>query len=249
MFLRGTLQAQRAEDWCSQRGTLQTQMPHDATDGLATSVWTLFRVQRGRLLTSCRQRVRRTRSEKPQVRTTILLLRHGAPSRGHYRPKKLRTGVPRRGHCRRTNVQRGYRPVGTVGFCQFSGAVRAYSRAFPPTSEERPEARYHGFGFASRSRGLVFLDGDIADPNFNTAFDPSLEYSTAKVVLFWPPPYYFPPWSPSSCAVDDVPYSCAEQYMMAENTKFLQDHRAVGLIMSSPRPSTRKFIGRGRAQL
>ena len=33
--------------------------------------------------------------------------------------------------------------------------------------------------------------------------------------------------------------------MMAEKTKVLQDHRAVGLIMSSPRPSIRKRIGRG----
>ena len=129
--------------------------------------------------------------------------------------------------------------------CHFLGAVRVDFRAFPPTSEERLEARYHGFGFASCSRGLVFPNGDIADPYFNTAFHPSLEYSTAKVVLFWQSPCYFPPWSPSSFAVDDVPYSCAEQYMMAENTKFLQDHRAVGLIMSSPRPSTRKRIGRG----
>ena len=45
--------------------------------------------------------------------------------------------------------------------------------------------------------------------------------------------------------MNDVPYVCAEQYMMAENTKFFQDHRAVGLIMSSPSPSTRKRIGRG----
>ena len=33
--------------------------------------------------------------------------------------------------------------------------------------------------------------------------------------------------------------------MMAEKTNFLQDHRAVGLIMSSPSPSTPKRIGRG----
>ena len=33
--------------------------------------------------------------------------------------------------------------------------------------------------------------------------------------------------------------------MMAEKTKLFQDHRAVGLIMSSPSPSTRKGIGRG----
>ena len=127
----------------------------------------------------------------------------------------------------------------------FSGAVRADFRAFPPTNEERPEARYLGFGFASCFRGLVFPDGNIADPNSNTAFHPSLEYSTDKVVLFWQPQSYFPPWSPSSFAVDDVPYSCAEQYMMAETTKLFQHHRAVGLIMSSSSPSTRKRTGRG----
>ena len=33
--------------------------------------------------------------------------------------------------------------------------------------------------------------------------------------------------------------------MMAEKTRLFQDHRAVGLIMSSPSPSTRKRIGRG----
>ena len=38
MFLRGTLQAQRTEDWCSQRGKLQTQMSNEAPDGLARSV-------------------------------------------------------------------------------------------------------------------------------------------------------------------------------------------------------------------
>ena len=38
VFLRETLQVQSAEDWCSQRETLQTQMPNEATDGLAPSV-------------------------------------------------------------------------------------------------------------------------------------------------------------------------------------------------------------------
>ena len=33
--------------------------------------------------------------------------------------------------------------------------------------------------------------------------------------------------------------------MMAETTGIFQYHRAVGLIMSSPRPSTRKRIGLG----
>ena len=33
--------------------------------------------------------------------------------------------------------------------------------------------------------------------------------------------------------------------MMADKTRLFQYHRAVGLIMSSPSPSTRKRIGRG----
>ena len=165
------------------------------------------------------------------------------PRKGTLQARRAEDRCSQKGTLRTHKYQRGYRRVGTVGFCHFSGAVRANSRTFPPTSEKRPEARYHGFGFASCSRGLVFLDGNIAGPNFNTAFDLSLEYSTAKVVLFWQPPSYFPPLFPSPFAVDDVPYSCAEQYIMPEKTKFLRDHRAVGLIISSPRPSTR--IGRG----
>ena len=240
VFLRGALQGQRAEDGVPRGGHCRPKCPTRLPTGWHRRCWTLFRVQQGRLFTSFPQRVRRTRGKKPRVRTRILLPRPGAPARGHYRPKEPETGVPRRGHCRPTNIQRGYRQVGTVGFCHFSGAVIADSRAFPPTSEERHEARYHGFGFASCSRGLVFPDGDIAGPNSNTAIDPSLQYSTDKVVLSWQPPSYFPPWSPLSFAVDDVPYSCAEQYMMAEKTKFFRDHQAVGLVMSSPSPSTRK---------
>ena len=38
----GTLQAESAENWCSQRGTLQTTMPNEATDGLAPSVLDYF---------------------------------------------------------------------------------------------------------------------------------------------------------------------------------------------------------------
>ena len=59
-----------------------------------------------------------------------------------------------------------------------------------------------------------------------SAFDPSLNYSTDKIVLFWQPPSYFLRWSPSSFS-----------WTMA-------DHRAVELIMSSSDPSTHKLIGR-----
>ena len=74
------------------------------------------------------------------------------------------------------------------------------------------------------------------------AFDPSLEYSTDNVVLFWHTPSYFSQWSPSSFVVDGVSSSCAEQFMMAEKARLLIDHRAVELIMSSPDPSTHKRI-------
>ena len=42
VLLTGALQTQRAEDWCSQRGTLETQVPNEATDGLAPSVLDSF---------------------------------------------------------------------------------------------------------------------------------------------------------------------------------------------------------------
>ena len=44
--------------------------------------------------------------------------------------------------------------------------------------------------------------------------------------------------------MDGVPYSCAEQFVMAENARLFKDHRAVELIMSSPDPSTHNRIGR-----
>ena len=102
----------------------------------------------------------------------------------------------------------GFAPSGSG---HFSGAVGVDSRVLSANERRRPEAKNRGFGFASCSRGLVFPDGDVAGPNSNTAFDPSLEYFTDRVVLFWQPPYYFSPWFPSSFVVDDVPYSCVEQ--------------------------------------
>ena len=78
-----------------------------------------------------------------------------------------------------------------------------------------------------------------------SAFDPSLEYSTGNVVLFWHSPSHFSQWSPSPFVVDGVPYSCAEQFMMAGKARIFKDHRAAELIMSSPDPSAHKRIGRG----
>ena len=185
VFLRGTLQAQRAEDWCSQRGTLQTQMPNEATDGLAPS-----------LLDSFSGAARAASYEFPPAseedsrRETPGSDSHLAPEawRSHkvtLQAQRAEDVCSQKGTLQTHKCPTRLPTVGTVGFCHFSGSARANSRAFPPTSEERPEARYHGFRFASCSRGLVFPDGDIAGPNSNTAFDPSLECSTDEMVLFW----------------------------------------------------------------
>lgn len=44
-------------------------------------------------------------------------------------------------------------------------------------------------------------------------------------MLFWPPPSRFSQWFPSSFAVDNVSYSCAEQFTIAEKARLFQDHR------------------------
>ena len=58
-------------------------------------------------------------------------------------------------------------------------------------------------------------------------------YSTDNVVLFWQPPSYFSKWSPSSFFVDGVPYSCVEQFMMAEKARLFK--KTIGLWGSSCR--------------
>ena len=87
MFLRGTLQAQRAKEWCSQRGTLQAQMSNEATNGLAPSVFAILRAQLERILAFSRQRAKKTRGKKLRVRIRIVLPKPGVPGRGYCRPK------------------------------------------------------------------------------------------------------------------------------------------------------------------
>ena len=84
----------------------------------------------------------------------------------------------------------------------------------------------------------------ITDGSAPSVFDPTLEYSTEHVVLFWQPPSCFSQWSPSSFVVDNVSYSYAEQFMMAEKACLFQDRRTEELIMSSPDPSALKHWSR-----
>ena len=75
-------------------------------------------------------------------------------------------------------------------------------------------------------------------------FNPTREYSTGNVVLFWQPPSIFPQWTSSALVVDDVSYSCAEQLMMAEKARLFHDNRALELILSTSEPRSHKRIGR-----
>ena len=122
-------------------------------------------------------------------------------------------------------VQRGYRRVGTVGFLTFFraqlGKILAFSRQRTKRARgEKPRVRVRVVlptpGVPGRGH---------CRPKFQHGFDSSLEYSTDRVVLFWHPPSYFSPWSPSSLVVDGVSYSWVEQYMMAEKASVFQDHR------------------------
>ena len=63
--------------------------------------------------------------------------------------------------------------------------------------------------------------------------------------MFWQPRSCFSQWPPASFVVDDMSYSCAEQFVMAEKARLFQDRRAEELIVSSPDPSAHKRIGRG----
>ena len=67
-------------------------------------------------------------------------------------------------------------------------------------------------------------------------FNPTREYFTANVVLFRQPPYILSQRTASAFVVDDVSYSCAEQFMMAEKARFFHDNRALELILSTSEP-------------
>ena len=78
------------------------------------------------------------------------------------------------------NVQRGYRRVATSVLDSFSGAARAASYELPPASEGDPRRETPGSdsylapeawsprkGTLQAQRGLVFPEGDIADPQMS----------------------------------------------------------------------------------
>lgn len=60
-------------------------------------------------------------------------------------------------------------------------------------------------------------------------------------------PFYggvFSQWYPSPMVIDDVEYSCAEQYMMAKKALLFGDIVRHDAIMGTPNPREQKAIGR-----
>ena len=68
----------------------------------------------------------------------------------------------------------------------------------------------------------AYMPNTSSDGLAPSTFDPFLEYSTENVVLFWQPLSFISQWSLTSFFVDDVSYSCAEHFTMAEKTRLFK---------------------------
>ena len=206
----GRLQAQTAEDWCSQRGPLQTQVLNEATDGLARLVLDSFS---GAIRTASYELP--PVSEEDPRRETAGSGSHHAPEAWCSHKETLQAHRAEDWCSMKGTLQTQVSNEATKGlapsvFDHFSGAVRADSWVFPPTSEEDPsretvgsDSRRAPEAWCSRKETLQIQSaeawcsrtGTLQAGNSNTVFDPSLEYSTYKIFLFWQPPSYFSPWS------------------------------------------------------
>ena len=73
--------------------------------------------------------------------------------------------------------------------------------------------------------------------NTEDAFDPTQEYSTSEMVLFWQPPSVFSQWTGATFLEDGVSYINAEQYFASEKARLFGDTDALQRIMriSDPR--------------
>jgi ribA/ribD-fused uncharacterized protein len=75
-------------------------------------------------------------------------------------------------------------------------------------------------------------------------FDGSQVIETPTMVLFWQPPGVFGQWTPSPFTVDDVAYTCAEQFMMAEKARLFGDEATRAKIVATASPREHKALGR-----
>ncbi|KAH9261014.1 hypothetical protein BASA81_000718 [Batrachochytrium salamandrivorans] len=62
--------------------------------------------------------------------------------------------------------------------------------------------------------------------------------------LFWRPPHPFSNWTPSTFTVNNVTYTCAEQFMMAAKARLFGDLDSERKIMATSDPKQHKDLGR-----
>mmetsp|Transcript_6841 Transcript_6841/g.9575 ORF Transcript_6841/g.9575 Transcript_6841/m.9575 type:complete len:212 (+) Transcript_6841:96-731(+) len=72
--------------------------------------------------------------------------------------------------------------------------------------------------------------------------DISIETETA--IFFWKPPSIFSQWTPSPFTVDNITYSCAEQFMMAQKANLFGDDASFRQILSAQKPISMLKLGR-----
>lgn len=63
-----------------------------------------------------------------------------------------------------------------------------------------------------------------------------------QFTFFWDGP--FSQWEPSPFLLDEVEYTCAEQYMMAEKARLFEDEATLEEILEAEDPRTQKRLGR-----
>lgn len=74
--------------------------------------------------------------------------------------------------------------------------------------------------------------------------NPDVLRVTDRFVFFWKPPSPFGQWTPSRFSVDGVPYTCAEQFMMAEKARLFGDNMVLAQILATDDPRAHKRLGR-----
>lgn len=75
------------------------------------------------------------------------------------------------------------------------------------------------------------------------AFDGSEVVTTDRFVFFWKPPAPYSQWTRAHFTVDGVPYTHAEQFMMAEKARLFGDQDMLARILRTDDPNTQKKLG------
>ncbi|XP_070564198.1 N-glycosidase YbiA-like [Ptychodera flava] len=83
-----------------------------------------------------------------------------------------------------------------------------------------------------------------ATPSESCASDKSSAGDTEKYTFFWKIQSPFSQWHPATFVVDDVTYSCAEQYMMHQKAVLFHDEEMAKKILETDKPKAMKAFGR-----